>query len=223
METIIISLLLAFVLSGISQVMKDLGESPINRPGWAMRPTVGGAFMVAISWFSRPFIDAFYSNGQLGRAIASGLLGVLTQLSVLTIFFWGAITLTGNYIDSTILQVIVVGAILVFGAPIILPIASILIIPITLIVAFPIDFVFPLKESKEAKEVVWCKNCKHHKKSKKFEDTISGLWRSEEMPDEELLPCEIACEAADTWSDYFETTPSNRSLYPKDCEYFERK
>ena len=223
METIIISLILAFVFSGISQVMKDLGESPINRPGWAMRPTAGGAFMAAISWFTRPFIDAYYSNGQLGRAIAYGLLGVLTQLTVLTAFFWGAITLTGNYIDSTVLQVIAVGVILVFGAPIILPIASILIIPITLIVAFPIDFIFPLKESQEAKNIEWCKNCQHHKKSKKYEDTLSGLWHSEEMPAEELLPCKIASETTDTWVEYFETTPSNRSLYPKDCEHFERK
>lgn len=223
METIIISLMLAFVLSGISQVMKDLGESAINRPGWAIRPTIGGAFMIAVSWFTRPFIDAYYSNGQLARGIAYGLLGVVTQLAVLTAFFWGAITISGSYIDLTIWHVVAVGFILVFGAPIILPIASIIIIPITLIIALPLDLLFPLKSSKEAKKIKWCKNCLHYKKSNKYEDTISGLWHSEEMPSNEIIPCKIVMEAIDDWAEYYDMEPSERSLYPKDCEHFERK
>jgi len=223
METIIISLLLAFALSGISQVIKDLGESALNRPGWARQPTISGALMVGVSWFTRPFIDAYYSNGQMGRAIAYGLLGVIAQLSVLTVFFWGAITISGNYIDSTLWQAVAVGVILIFGAPIILPIASILIIPVTLIVALPLDLLFPLKSTKEAKNIKWCKNCLHYRKSKKFEDTISGLWRSEEMPSNEIIPCKIVMEAIDDWAEYYDMEPSNRSLYPKDCEHFETK
>lgn len=85
-----------------------------------------------------------------------GLLGVLTQLSVLTAFLRGATTITRNYIDSTVWQAIAVGAILIFGVPIILPITSILIVPITLIIAIPLDFIYPLKETKEAKEIKWC-------------------------------------------------------------------
>jgi len=123
---------LAFVFSGISQVIEDITSSPVNRPGWAMRPTVGGAFWVAIIWFIRPIREACHSRGQLDRAIALGVLHVLMQLFVLTVFFWGAITLTGNFIDSTVWKIVVVGTILVFGSPIILPIVGIVIIPITL-------------------------------------------------------------------------------------------
>jgi len=69
-------------------------------------------------------------------------------------------------------------------------------------------------------QIKWCKNCKHHRKSDRYEDVIRGLWRSELMPDSRDLPCNIAAEASEVWERYFHSKPNSRALYPKDCTLF---
>ena len=60
---IIISAILAYFLSGIYQVTKDVGGRVIDRPMWAMRPTLGKAILVALTWPTRPIIEGRYSTG----------------------------------------------------------------------------------------------------------------------------------------------------------------
>tara|TARA_R110002049_G_scaffold296531_1_gene484694 strand:+ start:412 stop:2232 length:1821 start_codon:yes stop_codon:yes gene_type:complete len=211
---------LAFVVSGIAQVMKDLGQMPLHKPGWAQRPSFLGAVLVALTWFTRPVIDGFYSTGQKPRALAFGVLGIVIQLSVLTAFFAGAISLSVNWFDATWIQVVFVAALVIFGAPIVLPLASIVIIPFTLILSLPLELLFPLKQSSEAKNIAWCKNCVHYKKSKTYEDSMRGTWGAEEMPRSDELPCKIAPEAMETWAEHYETERSQRTLYPKNCSEF---
>jgi len=220
--TILFILVLAFISCGIAQVFIDLKAPPIDRPLWALRrPTLGGAFLAALTWFIRLSVVPSPSV-TLGRARAYSLLISLTRLCCAAIFFWGVINLTGNYIESPVVQVIAVGSIFIFGAPIILPVLNIIITPILFILFFPIDFIFPLRTTGEVKQIAWCKTCRHYKKSKKW-GGITEIWRSGEMPDERMLPCKIASETLGTWIRYFESDPSHRRLYPNDCEYFERK
>ena len=221
-EILLTSLGLAFVMSGISQVTKDIGQRPIDRPGWAHNPSLSGALIVAITWFTRPILDGYYSTGQKGRAAAFGILGVLIQLSVLTAFFVAAITLSVSWFDSIWLQIAIVAALVIFGAPIILPLASIAIMPITLILSFPLDLLFPLKQSTDTKNIQWCKNCVHYRKSKLYEDSLSGSWGADEMPRSDELPCKIVTEAMETWVEHYETERGQRTLYPKNCTEFEK-
>lgn len=148
---IIISLILAYLFSAFTQVMKDLGGRPIDKPAWAIQPTLGIAIMIGLTWFFRPFTHVIYPNGQRARAIVFGMLEVLIQLAVLTAIFWAAISISTHYFDSIILQVVTVAAIFIVGAPIILLITTIVMTPIILIISLPLDLLFPLKESSASK------------------------------------------------------------------------
>lgn len=59
---IIGSAILAYLISGISQVTKDLGGHTIDRPMWAMRPTLGKAIFVALIWPTNPIIKGYNST-----------------------------------------------------------------------------------------------------------------------------------------------------------------
>jgi len=192
----------------------------MHKPGWALRPSLSGALFVAVTWAARPVMDSYYSTGQKARAVAFGILGVLIQLSVLTAFFVAAISLSVSWFNNGWLRSVVVAALVIFGAPIILPIASIVMMPITLVLSFPLNLLFPLKQSAEAKSVQWCKNCAHYKKSKAYEDALQGSWGADEMPRSDVLPCKIVPEAMGTWVKHYGTERGKRTLYPKNCTEF---
>jgi hypothetical protein len=111
---------------------------------------------------------------------------------------------------------------IVIGALFVLPLIRLIMVPLTLIVAWPLDLLFPLKESKDAQTTKWCRNCKHHRKSKEYEDIMKGLWRSKTMPRSDKLPCNIALETSDVWERYYSSELSSRTLFPKDCTFFEK-
>lgn len=221
-QILALSFALAFLLSGIAQVLKDLGQRSIDKPGWALHPSFVGTLLAGITWFTRPILDSYSSTGQKARAVAFGTLGVVTQLTVLTAFFYGAILLATSWFDSVLAQAAIVIAFLVLGTPIILPVASILIVPVTWILSVPLDMVFPLKESKKSQDIEWCKNCVHYKKSKEYEDVMDGLWAAEEMPSGDKLPCKIVAEAMDTWIEFYARERSEKTLFPNNCSKFER-
>lgn len=219
---IIVSAILAYLLSGISQVTKDLGGRVIDRPMWAMKPTLGKAVLVALTWSTRPIIDGRYSTGQLGRSIVFGVFGVFTQMAVLTAFIWGAYTLAGLVFDNFALQLILATVIAFIGSLFVLPLASLLMMPITLILAWPLDLLFPLKSEAQANQIKWCRTCKHHRKVGDYEDTMKGLWHETSIPRSDKLPCRIVLETSQVWEAYYETEPKSRSLFPKDCPQYEQ-
>lgn len=220
---IIISALLAYVLSGISQVTKDLGGNVIDRPMWAMKPTLGKAILVAITWPTRPILEGSYSTGQLARSIVFGGLGVVTQMTVLTAFIWGAFTLAGLVFENLALQLILATVIAFIGSLFVLPLVSLLMVPITLLLAWPLDLLFPLKSNTPVQDIHWCRTCKHHRKVSEYEDTMKGLWHEESRPRSDKLPCKIVLETSQVWDAYYETEPKSRTLFPKDCPFFERQ
>lgn len=220
---IIISALLAYVLSGISQVTKDLGGRVIDRPMWAMEPTLGKAILVGLTWPTRPVLEGSYSTGQLARSIVFGGLSVVTQMAVLTAFIWGSYTLAGLVFENFAFQIILATVIAFIGSLFVLPLVSLLMMPITLLLAWPLDLLFPLKSETPAKNINWCRTCKHHRKVSEYEDTMKGLWREESMPRSDKLPCKIVLETSQVWEAYYETEPKSRALFPKNCPQYEHQ
>lgn len=215
---IVISLVLAFIFLGISEVLNDLGGSVIDRPMWANQPTLGMSVLVALTWFYKPFI---YSKHSRGRTIAFGLLDVIMKLSIVASFIWCCIAISIHFFESVILEILVSALLIGIGSFIVLPLISLLMIPVSLIAAWPLDLMFPLED--HSKEIRWCRNCRQYKKSKEYEEIMHGLWRSESMPRSDKLPCKIVLEISDTWKHHFENEPRSRGLFPKDCPSFEKR
>lgn len=143
---LLISLSLAYVFCGVSLVIKDLRSSAVDRPSWARHPTFGMVTFVALTWFTRPFIDAYYSTGQRARAAAFGLLGVAIQIAGVAGFIWCCITLVSHFFDSMLWIILTSAVLIVIGAPIAIPLITLLSVPLTLLVSLPLDFLFPLKD-----------------------------------------------------------------------------
>lgn len=190
---------------------------------WTWRPTLGKILIVGASWFTRPFLENIHRSGQVARGIAFGLLGVSLQMVVLTFLIWGCIFVANYFFDSTLLRVATTAILTIIGVFIVLPLINVLLIPLTLLISWPLDLLFPLKETTEAQNIQWCRTCKHYRKSKEYEDTFKGLWRSESMPRSDKLPCNISLETANVWQLYFSLEPDSRALFPKDCSFYEKK
>jgi hypothetical protein len=158
---------------------------------------------------------------SLARAIAFGLIGVGSQMAVLTGFIWGCLAISGSLFTSPIGQVIAVAVLLIVASPIVLPLLSIIMVPVTLVIAWPLDLIFPDRRDKAAaRSIRWCRTCAHYRKSKEFEDSLGGLWHAASMPRSDKLPCKIPVETSDVWAAYFSTEPKARTLFPKDCRSF---
>jgi len=219
-----ISIVLAYVFTGIAQVIKDISSSPIDRPSWVRRPTLGKALLLAATWVTRPFIENLYPRGQVTRGIAFGLVGVLVQMCFLTGFIWGCITIATCLFGGPVLQIITSAIFIIIGAPIAIPLLSLLMVPVTAVVALPLDLLFPIKrEESDSQEIKWCKNCRYHRKSKEYEDIMRGIWRSTAIPQSDKLPCIIALKTSEVWKSYFDSEPESRSLFPKECPFFEKR
>ena len=136
---IAISIVLAFLLSGISQVIGDLGSPTSCRPAWARRPTLGWAIIAAATWFIHPFLGP----GNKARTFVFGLLAVVLQMSILTGFVWLCISVATHVFDSTVLQVMTTGVLIIIGALFVLPLVSFIMVPLMLIVAWPLNLLFP--------------------------------------------------------------------------------
>lgn len=143
--TIIISMTVAFVLSGISQVTKDLGGRTIDRPMWTTRPTLGKAALVAATWFTRPIIENIYSTGQKARGIAFGTLAVLVQFALITGLIWCCIAASTSIFDNLFLQIITTSILVIVAALFVMPLVTIVMMPVMLILALPLELFFPLR------------------------------------------------------------------------------
>lgn len=142
---IIICAILAYLLSGFSQVMKDLGGSPIDRPMYAHEPKLWQVVIVTLTWPYTPVVETRYSTGSLGRSIVFGGLRVVVQMSVLTAFIWWTYVLAGSVFDNFVLQLALAAVIAFIGSFLVLPLVTLLIMPIILILGWPLDLLFPLK------------------------------------------------------------------------------
>lgn len=219
-----VSVALAFLLSGISQVIKDLGDRPMDRRGWALQPTLGKAILVAATWWATSSLDLIHATGQKARSVAFGILGVIEQMIVLTGLIWICISAATHIFDSAILQVVSTMVFIAVSVLFVLPLANVIVIPlITLIVGWPLELLFPLKGRNDGRAADCCPNCKHYRRSRDFGDFMGGLCQSKTMPGSDRLPCSIALETSSAWERYYSAEPSSRPWFPNDCPFFERR
>jgi hypothetical protein len=218
---IAICIAVAFLLSGISQVMKALSARVIDRPSWAINPTFGKMILVAATWFVHPFM--LVPPDRRARHYAFGLLGVLVQLFVLASLTWLCISIATYFFDNAILQLIITSVILIASIFLIMPVISVVMMPLMAILALPIDLLFPKNKGDNPPQIDWCRNCKHYRKSKDYEDTIRGFWRADGIPRSDKLPCSIPLETSDVWKEYYSAGLSSRRLFPEDCPYFAKR
>jgi hypothetical protein len=73
----------------------------------------------------------------------------------------------------------------------------------------------------DKKKIQWCKNCRHYRKIKGWEDSANGLWSRESIPEQGNLPCRIIQETMDIWHAYYSLERNHRTLYPKECPKIE--
>src|SRR5664280_3048495 len=88
-----ISLVLAFLLSGIAQVIRDLGNRSPASPMWVWQPTFGMAVWCALNWFTRMFDKPIYAYIRRTRAFALGMLDLIVHMCVATACIWLCICL----------------------------------------------------------------------------------------------------------------------------------
>jgi len=119
------------------------------------------------------------------------------------------------------LQVLSVAILLAVGGRFLLPWIGLLLMLLVGIITLPISLVIPRKDESVNRDIPWCKNCTHYRKSERYEKVPGGLYLAATMPSVDELPCEIAKSASDVWEQYFGLDLKSRTLYPKDCRFFE--
>ena len=141
---IIIACLLSYVLCGASQVGIDLSQDVINKPGWALRPTWFGAFMIGLTWPLRPIMRGVVRKNN--RAVVFGILEVLFQFAIVTFFYWANIVILKYFINSMVLVIIITIVLTPLSSRLFFPVASLIMIPLTFLLTWPLDIIFPLKK-----------------------------------------------------------------------------
>lgn len=69
----------------------------------------------------------------------------------------------------------------------------------------------------DPKKIQWCKTCMYFRKIKNYDNTINGIWRCEQLPEKNLIPCKIIEDDLDIWRDFFSLDKDKKTLYPKNC------
>jgi len=215
------SLVVAFFLIGFATVVSDFNGRAIDRPTWTFRPTIGKAFTMAATWFVRPFIETYDSTGSKVRALVMGLAIIALRLSVVSTLIWSAIHLSQRLFDSSLAVVACAAVLIVVGAMFILPLVNLLLVPLTLLLVVLLNFILPSEVSAETSVIRWCRTCRHHRQSGKYEDIMRGTWRSRTLPELKQLPCAMIAVTGDTWRRFYALDPEHRALFPKDCSAFE--
>ena len=214
--------LLAYVLCGISRVIKDLSINGPSRPLWALQPTLVRGVLVVIGWPVRPIVETYASTRQIARSIAFGLLSIFTQMLVLTGYIWLSHEIAKLVFQNFIFEILLTLVIAIIGAFIALPIGTAVLTPIIFLVSIPLNLLFPLKNNFQADERRWCGTCKHHRTTEEYEDPINGLWLAEAVPSTELLPCQIVDNTHHVWMAHYKIERSSRTLFPENCAQYER-
>lgn len=93
---ILISVIVAYLITGIAKASKDIFSRPIDRPSWAIQPKLGMTLLVIFIW---PLIgiqeNIHIAKGNVARGIAFGLMGSLFQVLIIGLFVWVFISVIG--------------------------------------------------------------------------------------------------------------------------------
>ncbi len=217
---ILVSIVCSYLIMGLSAVITALSASPLHRPLWVMNPKLSSFLFAICCWPLSVFFDFYCKSNKTPRGIVIAIVHTTIQVLVPVILFWLSMKLVGLVISFLIIQILLSCIVFYLITIIISPIFPILGFIITLPVWFILDFIFPLDDPKK---IEYCKTCKHFKENKTYEDSINGLWHNPIMPEISLLPCNNYENAQDVWKEYFNLNVENRTIFPKSCDFWEKK
>lgn len=138
---LIVCAILAYFVSGVVQVWKDLSAESNFKPMWAYQPTVGKCLKAMMMWFLPPFINNGYIVNQKEKAVAHGFLNFIVQMSVLTGLIWYCTSASGHIFNSNILRIITAGVFIIIGTPFVLMLGKFIMIIPMLVASVFIDLV----------------------------------------------------------------------------------
>ena len=95
------SIAVAYLLSAIIQIRKELTADPITKKPWARHPTFAAILIYGAFWFVLPVVNPLYVAIHLKRSIpktlAISVLPLLIRMAVLTGMAWCIITLVHRF------------------------------------------------------------------------------------------------------------------------------
>lgn len=144
-----LSFIIAYLIFGIHRVIEDLSAHFLNKPGWALQPTIGKIVFIALVW---PFIS--FVRGPNGRSvgivrkIVFWLPGFIIPMCFMASYIWGCISITDLFIQNLLLEIIACSILFLLGGVFIFPLMNLLMLPATAIVAGFLSLLFPLRKEK---------------------------------------------------------------------------
>jgi hypothetical protein len=135
MVNLTISMVIAYLLAGVSQVTEDLTADPIRKPFWAMRPTVAKAMLYGVTWPLRPLVG----EASSARDVAFAAMNLIVAFSMTTGWVWLTLLISEYFFQSALARVVSMVIILPLSSRFILPWVALLTMPLMLVLAFPLD------------------------------------------------------------------------------------
>ncbi len=138
--------LLGYALCGWQRVGADMRADPLNRPFWAIRPTLGMVLFIGFFWWYAEIAKARRDLRWTTRDVVVGLLGALVRLGVASLLIWSAFAVTGLFLEHWLARVLAAVVVFALGVPLLSPLLAIPMMLVGLIIAAPLNLLFPDKE-----------------------------------------------------------------------------
>lgn len=134
---LLVSVVAAYLMSGLTQIQKDLNLPAAQRRGWAAHPSLENAALAGATWFVRPYVDVRRATGRPRRALFAAIIGVGLQLALFTAFIWGCIVVAGHVFESAAGLALSSTALVLIGTPIVSVLISIVLLPVMSLLGGP--------------------------------------------------------------------------------------
>lgn len=106
MTNLTISLVVAYLLAGVSQVTEDLAADPVHKPFWATRPTVAKALLHGLTWPARTLAET------TARDTAFATVNLIVTFLMTVGCVWLTLLVSEYFFQSMLARVISVAIIL---------------------------------------------------------------------------------------------------------------
>ncbi len=91
---ITVSLIIAYIISGLAHVGKQIFAAPIDRTAYGRRPTFGMTLFIVFGWPIATLADNIaIARGNVARGVAFGLGGSVIQILGIGVGVWCVISI----------------------------------------------------------------------------------------------------------------------------------
>jgi hypothetical protein len=149
---VIISIIIAYIVSGFAYALQVIGGDFYNRPPLANKQPILYIVLHTLTWPLIAIINNYTQTRLLMRSIAFGIMSGGLQIAWMASFAWACIMLAFEFFGNGIIQLAVTILLIPFGYMFLGGIATVLMAPIIMVFSIIIDFIFPLKGTKDTEE-----------------------------------------------------------------------